>query len=338
MPHGYRHLTYEQRCQIYALKKSGKTQAQIAKFLKISQSTISKELKRNIGKRGYRYKQANNEAIQRRSTVSSVRRKMTPYVISFVEKEICENQLSPEQISGILKLRHAIDISHESIYQYIWKDKKQGGKLYKKLRRCGKKYNKRGALRAGRGMIPNRKGIECRPTIVDMKIRVGDYEVDTIVGANHRGAIVSIVERKTKVTFLGLVSGTKADETANVIIERLKPIELHTYTITSDNGKEFAKHESIAEALAIDFYFAQPYHSWERGLNENTNGLVRQYFPKGFDFTKLTEEQVLVVEEKLNNQPRKTLGYKTPNEEFTHLTSINLKKIDSRLNLRRTIT
>lgn len=330
MPHGYRHLAYEQRCQIYALKKSGKNQAEIAKHLGISQSTISKELKRNIGKRGYRYKQANIKAIKRRSITSSIKRKMTPSLTTFVEKEICENQLSPEQISGILKLKHNVNISHESIYRHIWANKKNGGKMYKHLRRMGKKYNHRGALRAGRGMIPNRIGIECRPAIVDMKMRVGDYEADTIIGANHKGAIVSIVERKTKITFLGLISGTKADETANLIVKRLRPVQSHAYTITSDNGKEFAKHEAIAEALNMDFYFAQPYHSWERGLNENTNGLIRQYFPKGCDFTKLTAEQVLAVEDKLNNRPRKTLGYKTPNEEFLHLTGINLKNYSLR--------
>lgn len=324
MPQGYHHLTYDQRCQIYALKKSGKNQVEIAMLVETTQSTISKELKRNNGKKGYRYKQAHAKSLQRRYLISSVRRKMTSNTVSLVEKMLYENEWSPEQISGRLKLTHKISISHESIYLHVWNDKRNGGGLYKKLRRIGKKYNKRRGKLAGRGLIPNRVGIENRPIEVETKVRVGDFEADTIVGANHRGAIVSLVDRKTKITFLGLISGPKSDETADLIIEKLKPIKKYVHSITSDNGKEFSQHESIAKKLNLLFFFARPYHSWERGLNENTNGLVRQYFPKGCDFTKLTKEQVLAVEKKLNDRPRKTLGYKTPNEELLHLTGINL--------------
>ena len=122
-----------------------------------------------------------------------------------------------------------------------------------------------------------------------------------------------------------LISGPKADETAQVMLNRLEPIKEYVHSVTSDNGKEFSQHEAVAAKLNMMFFFARPYHSWERGLNENTNGLARQYFPKGCDFTKLTQKQVLAVEQKLNDRPRKTLGYKTPNEEFLHLTGINLK-------------
>jgi IS30 family transposase len=213
-----------------------------------------------------------------------------------------------------------IQISHESIYQHIWKDKKIGGKLYLNLRQQGKKRNKRGEKKAGRGLIPDRIGIELRPAIVDLKLRIGDWEGDTIVGKDHRGAIVSMVERKTKLVRLYLLQSATAQATAEATNAILKPLKKHVKTITTDNGKEFAAHKKIAETLKAKFYFARPYHSWERGLNENTNGLVRQFFPKGTDFTKLTHEEVQNVEKNLNNRPRKLLQFRTPNEEFLHLT------------------
>lgn len=325
MPKGYRHLTYDQRCQIYALKKSGLSQNQIAMFLVVSQSTISKELKNNSGQRGYRHKQAHEKAVLRRHQASSAARKMTPQLIQLIEKMLKDDQLSPEQISGRLKLMLSIKISTEQIYRHIWSNKRNGGDLYKNLRCSGKKYNKRGGKHSGRGLIPNRIGIERRPVEVAEKLRVGDFEGDTIVGTNHRGAIVSIVDRKTKITFLRLISGPKANETADAIIDALKPLRGCIHTMTTDNGKEFSAHENIANALKIEFFFANPYHSWERGLNENTNGLVRQYFSKGTDFTKLTYEQVFEVEKKLNNRPRKTLGFRTPSEEFLRLTGYALR-------------
>ena len=196
--------------------------------------------------------------------------------------------------------------------------------MYKHLRRCGKKYNKRSGKLAGRGLIPNRIDISLRPVEVAARSRVGDFEGDTIIGKEHRGAVMTMVERKTKVTLMHRLSSTKSEETAAAIIKRMLPIKELVLTITTDNGKEFAQHESIASNLNAQFFFAQPYHSWERGLNENTNGLIRQYFPKGSDLSTLTQQQVLVVEKKLNNRPRKTLGYRTPNEEFLRLTGVDL--------------
>jgi len=212
---------------------------------------------------------------------------MTLEVQIYIEKMMRERQWSPEQIAGRLKISTAISISHEAIYQFIWKDKSNGGTLYKQLRRHGKKYSKRGNKLAGRGLIPERIGIELRPKIVDTKARVGDFEGDTIVGAKHRSAIVSLVERKTKVTRLALIKKVGAEEAHNAMVDTLIKIKKHVLTITTDNGKEFAKHIDTAKKLDTRFFFANPYHAWERGLNENTNGLVRQYFPKGTDFTKV---------------------------------------------------
>ena len=320
MPKGYQHLTYSIRCQIYALKNSGFSQNKIAKQLQIGQSTISNELKRNSGNRGYRHKQAHEKAIQRRYAASAVKRKMTSSLIIRIAKLIREYKMSPEQISGRLRIQENILISHESLYRYIWSDKKQGGDLYEFLRQRGKKRNKRGNKTAGRGLIPDRVGIELRPAEVAAKERIGDWEGDTIIGANHCGAILTMVERKTKIVRLHLMSSKTTQETTQATIDILSPLKEHVLTITTDNGKEFAGHKNIASALDAKIYFATPYCSWERGLNENTNGLIRQFFPKKTDFTKLTQKQVKEVEDNLNNRPRKLLNYRTPNEEFLLIT------------------
>jgi IS30 family transposase len=321
VPEGkYHHLTYEQRCQIYTLKKRGDAQDTIAGAIGVSQSTISRELRRNAGKRGFRYKQAHEKAIDRRHAASARPRKMSQKLVKIIEGLLREQQLSPQQISGRLRLEGRGEISAERIYLHIWSDKKHGGTLYKNLRHGGKKYNKRSGKRAGRGLIPNRVGIEQRPAEANEKSRVGDFEGDTIVGANRKGAIVSLVDRKTKFTFLRLIPSASAELTSGAMINALTQMQNNLHTMTTDNGKEFADHEYIAKRLVIKFFFANPYHSWERGLNEHTNGLVRQYFPKGTDFTKLTDEQVLEFEKKLNNRPRKALGFRTPAEELLRLT------------------
>jgi transposase, IS30 family len=188
----------------------GDSKSRIAMAIGVAVSTVSRELERNRGKRGYRFKQAHQKATSRRSKVSTKKRKMTPNVQLYVEKMMRERQWSPEQIAGRLKVSEAFSISHESIYQFIWKDKRKGGTMYKHLRRQGKKYNKRGSKLAGRGLIPGRIGIECRPEVVARRERVGDFEADTIVGVKHKGAIVSLVERKTKATRLVLIPKTGA--------------------------------------------------------------------------------------------------------------------------------
>ncbi len=319
----YHHLTQEQRCHIYALKQSGLTQSAIALDLGINQSTISRELSRNKGLHSYHYLQAHRCAVQRcLAGRAGVARVMTPSLIARVEELLTTRQWSPEQISGVLELEEGTKVvSHESIYRHIWANKRSGGNLYLHLRQRGKKHNKRGSKMAGRGLIPNRIDIDARPAIVDAKSRVGDWELDSIVGAKHKGAITSMVERKTKLTKLFLLDARTSNGTKDAIIKRLEPIKKHVLTLTADNGKEFASHGKISESLDADFYFCHPYHSWERGLNENTNGLVRQYFPKGMDFGTITQADVQRVEDLLNNRPRKTLNYHSPNEVFDKLTA-----------------
>lgn len=324
MPKGYTHLAYEQRCQIYALLKRGSSKIQIAKIVGVHVSTIRRELKRNRGMRGYRYKQAQATAEARQHRAQRKKRKMTTEVLLYVEKMLCDRQWSPEQIAGRMKRDLSISVSHESIYRLIWKNKRDGGSLHKHLRRKGKKYSKRGSKLAGRGLIPGRIGIEHRPEIVNAKLRLGDFEGDTIVGIGHKGAIVSLVDRVTKFTCLELIPSANADETHNAIVKALAPIQKHVLTITTDNGKEFARHADTAKKLGVDCYFANPYHSWERGLNENTNGLIRQYFPKKTDFTKITHSKISEIEYLLNSRPRKSLNFQTPQEVFLQMTGRHL--------------
>ena len=210
----------------------------------------------------------------------------------------------------------------EWIYQHVRVDRRAGGTLYLylylylHLRRRGKKPNWRGGRHAGRGHIPGRVDIAERPSVVEEKSRIGDWELDTIVGARHRGALVSSVERGSKFTFLERIHGKTASAVTEAVTRRMGPIRDRVHTCTADNGKEFAGHREISAALGAGFYFATPYHSWERGLNEHTNGLVRQYFPKGTDFRKVTDAQVREVEDRINQRPRKVLGYRTPAEAF----------------------
>lgn len=319
MPKGYRHLAYDQRCQIYTLRRRGDSLRRIAKEIGVHPSTVSREIKRNTGGRGYRYEQANRMSRERRQNKSSRKKKMTPEITDVVKSKLLL-QWSPVQISGWLKREGYLNsVSYETIYQYIWVDKRSGGKLYKQLRHNGKKYNKRSKGKAGRGCIPNRVDIDKRPKIVEKKCRLGDWELDTIIGKAHQGAIVSMVERSSKLTKLVKVSRKTAEEIERAIKERLGPIAAFVLTLTADNGKEFANHEVISSYLDAQFFFAKPYHSWERGLNEHTNGLVRQYFPKSMSFTEISEQQIEEVEKLLNNRPRKVLQFKTPIEVFNEL-------------------
>ena len=308
----YQQLTYEQRCQIFALKKSGLSQRCIAELVEVNQSTISRELARNSGGKGYRHKQAQYKASERRDSAAKAT-VMKASMITLVETKI-RLEWSPKQVSGWLLENKKLLVSHESIYLYIWKDKKIGGDLYTYLRRQGKKYDKRRNGKSTRGQIKERVSIDDRPSVVEEKSRIGDWEIDTVIGKGHSGALVTIVERVTKFTVSRQVTGKTAKEVTKATIALLKPFKEIVHTITADNGKEFAYHREISKALSAKVYFAHPYSSWERGLNENTNGLLRQYFPKSTDFKLVTQTEVRRAVRRLNERPRETLNFKTPNE------------------------
>lgn len=309
---GYTQLTQAQRYQIYALKKADHSQTSIAKLLGVHKSTISRELKRNCGQRGYRPKQAHQMAQGRHR--DKPRNRIEPETWGLIQR-LLRLDWSPEQISGWLHKTGHPPVSHEWIYQHILADKTSGGDLYKHLR-CQKQRKKRYGSRDRRGQLPDRKSIEERPVIVEQRSRVGDWELDTIIGQRHKQALVSLTERKARMTLMAKVEKKTADQVAKTIIRLLQPFKDKVHTLTSDNGREFAGHKDIAKALDADFYFARPYASWERGSNENMNGLIRQYFPKHRDLSAATEEDIQTAMERLNNRPRKCLGYRTPNEVF----------------------
>ncbi len=310
----HKQLTEGQRYQIAALKKAGNSNKEIAVLVETSESTISRELKRNTGKRGYRPKQAQNKALRRKQNATKAI-KMTDEVIVLVDEQI-RLDLSPEQVSGWLKAQHGIHISHERIYQHIWADRRNGGDLYTHLRQAHKKRRKKYGSKDKRGQICNRVSIDQRPDIVDKKSRIGDWEIDTVIGQNHKGALVTIVDRYSKLVLIKRVETKHAEGVTAATITLLKPYSDKVFTITADNGKEFAGHETMSKELDAQVYFAHPYSSWERGLNENTNGLIRQYFPKGSSFETITDEQVDAVMHRLNHRPRKGLNYQTPHAVF----------------------
>ncbi len=321
----YSNLRYEDRCKIETLKETKISNTRIAQQMNIDRSTIGRELKRNSIKGKYNCQEAQKQAMNRRKYASKRHKKMNAEMTQLINKHLITDQWSPEQISGRMKKNGLNAVSHERIYQHIWQDKSEGGFLYKFLRHHGKKYNKRSGKNSGRGLIPHRVDISQRPAIVEEKSRIGDWETDTIIGKNHKGAIVSMVDRASKYTKLKLVKSKHADIVADAIIDKLSPIKKLVKTLTMDNGKEFSDHRRITTELDAQVYFATPYHSWERGLNEHTNGLVRQYLPKNTSFDTITAEEVQKIEDLLNSRPRKVLNFMSPLEYFTNCAFVALQ-------------
>jgi len=311
----YTQLTLQKRYHISALLKSGLKQKEIASELGVHPSTICRELKRNRDKiRGY-----TADLAQIKSTKAQMQKKKRLSLTKTIEKYVrakLKQDWSLEQISGRMKLDTGVSVVHETIYRYIYDNKSKGGKLYTYLRHKNKKYHKRSNEYKTRGTLIDRVMIDARPKIVEKKSRIGDLEIDTVIGKNHIGALVTVLDRKSKFTLIRNVPSKEARVVTQALIEMIQPIKAVTHTITSDNGKEFAYHKEVAAALDIDFYFANPYHSWERGLNEHTNGLIRQYLPKKSEFINVSKDEIIMIQNKLNHRPRKVLGYKTPFEVF----------------------
>lgn len=302
--------------------RHGWKQKEIAEEVGVHRSSISRELKRNWSEDRYRPAAAMSKASERRRQKGKQR--ISERTWAEIDIEIRE-ELSPEQISGTRRSRGQYPVSHERIYQHIYQDKADGGDLHTHLR-CRKKQRKRYGSYAKRGFRDVSVSIDERPALVAEKSRIGDLEVDTIIGKGRHQAIVTIVDRKSKLLRMKKVDRKTGSLVRKAICDKLKGLTVHT--LTSDNGTEFSEHKKIAKTLGAGFYFCHPYSSWERGLNENTNGLIRQYFPKHMKFATITDEQIKLVEDKLNNRPRKSLGYKTPNEVYfndkEHLTKVAL--------------
>jgi len=307
----YTQLTQEQRYQISALLKMDHNQTEISEVIGTHKSTVCRELGRNCGQRGYRPKQAHHKALCRRNHGHF---HILPETWDLIETKL-RLDWSPEQISGWLQRLYAIQVSHEWIYQHILVDKQAGGELYRHLR-CQKKRRKRYGSYDRRGKLPNRVSIEERPVIVEQRQRIGDWEVDTIVGKGHHQGIVTLIERKSRFALLSKVEQRTADQVSNAMIDLLLPVSDRLHTITADNGKEFAEHERVAHELQVDFFFAHPNAAWERGANENMNGLVRQYIPKKRNFASVTNFELIHIMKRLNHRPRKCLDFMSPFEVF----------------------
>lgn len=306
----YTHLAQGERYQISALREAGHSIQQIARALGRSTSTISRELRRNAGARGYRPLQA-QQAAKERARTSRSHPRLGPADWARVRRLLIQDW-SPEQISERCALEGSSRISPEWIYRYVYADKANGGTLYRHLR-GRKKYRKRyGSGRDQRGQLRNCRSIHDRPRAAENRSRLGHWEGDTIRGG--RAGAVTLVDRKSRYTRIGKVTRRTAEETRDAVARRLLSDGLPVRTLTVDNGREFADHAGISDDLAAEVFFADPYQSCQRGTNENTNGLIRQYLRKGRDLSALTGPEIRKVENKLNHRPRRCLGWRTPHE------------------------
>lgn len=316
----YTHLTQDERYQIAILAKAGHDRSDIARVMERHKSTISREMTRNRGARGYRPKQAH---VRSKFRAAQNGPRVAAETWAIVAVKLAETW-SPEQISGHLKVNGQATVSHEAIYQHIYADKRAGGTLHRALR-CQKVRRKRYGGRERRGTIPNQVSIDLRPAVVAERGRFGDWEGDLVIGAGQKQALVTLNERTSRYTLIAHVAKKTAQAVSDAMISLLAPFAACVHTLTTDNGKEFAQHERIAKQLGADFFFAHPYASWERGANENMNGLIRQFFPKKMAFESITLGDIELAMHRLNHRPRKCLGFKTPHEVF-------MKQLHSRHN------
>ena len=304
----YKHLSQNERYQIYALLRAGHTQTKIASILGRHKSTISRELKLGTGLCNYRPKQACALAAKRAKSSRNASQ-IAPWVLNMA-RYMLNLQWSPVQIAGKLP------ISHETLYLRIYADQAHKGQLYKNLR-CQKKRRKRyGKGHERRGQIVGRRSIEQRPAHIESRSQIGHWEADTVIGVNHKQAIVTLVERKSGYAVIAKVQNKTAKLVSKAVVKLLEPFKAKVKTLTYDNGKEFAKHAWIDKKLSSTGYFARPYCSWQRGSNENFNGLLRQYVPKKRLMSTVTDEEITMIQNRLNHRPRKRLGFKTPYEVF----------------------
>jgi len=310
----YQHLTQQERYQIYAYRKAGFCRSHIAAEIGRSPSTIGRELRRNHGRRGYRPGKA-GELARRRARDSRCRVRIGDAKWSGIAA-LLKQGMSPQQIAQRARHEGTLQISHEWIYRYVATDKASGGQLWRHLRRAGLRRRRYRKGRKRRETIRFRVGIEQRPEHVENRQQLGHWEGDTIVGCRRQGAALTLVERKSRYVRIGRLPKSDARSTADVMRNRLHQLSARVKSITLDNGTEFAYHPRIARALSADIYFADPYKPWQRGSNENTNGLIRQYLPKKRRLDNLTEAEVTRIEKRLNHRPRKCLGYLTPHEVF----------------------
>lgn len=305
------HLSYQQRYTIEVLLKNGKSQTEIARMISVHKSVVCREIKRNCDQRSQYYKS------QLAQSKYENRNKIKPKCIFFTDsikervRDLLLEDYSPEQITGFLKKNQEDYVSHERIYQFVWEDKKRKGSLHNHLRHKGRRYRKRGSCKDSRGKITGRVGIENRPKEAEERKVFGHLEVDTIIGQNHKGAIITLNDRASGMLWMKKVQSRDAELVKLSLGQLLEEIRPYIKSITGDNGKEFASHQFITEEYC-NFFFADPYSPWQRGSNENLNGLIRQYIPKSSCFSELTEKRIMEIQTKINNRPRKRYNYENP--------------------------
>ena len=314
----YRQLTREDRYQIYMALKCKNSIPRTAKLLKRHRSTIWRERKRNSGKNGsYRPLQAQMKANKRKADRVYFR-KLTPELQRSIRDKLML-QWSPEQICGRMRLEGHATVCPETIYRWIARNQTRGGQLWVHLRTARKIRRKRIKIPSDRAKTTGRVNIKHRPKVVERRVRIGDFERDTVVGRAHKSWLLTIVDRVSKKTFISRLKNHDSLEAHQATVELLKEETVHT--LTNDNGLEFASHRKTAEALKTQIYFTTPYTAQERGTNENTNGLIRQYLPKSTDLNQIPDGRLMEIQNLLNFRPRKTLGYRTPYEVHANLKS-----------------
>lgn len=325
----YYQLTPEQRYQIQALLNSGNSQTVIADQIGCNRSTISREIKRNVPQRGIGAKEYNAQKAQEK-TMLRHRQKQKRTCFSVEQKVslkelMIEQRFSPELVAAHWRKKGMMSVSHETIYKFIWECKhtnKRENQPFKQLYRYlkhGKRRRKRGNYKDSRGLIPNRTPIAKRPKIVDKRKRKGDFEVDLIMGANHKSALLVMVDRASLYTFITKLPGKDANHITKVIIKKLKKFKGKIHTLTFDNDRAFTYHETIAKALNAKTYFTRPYTSQDKGTIENRNGVIRIFYPKKTDFNLVSHEDIISVEDKINNRPIRKFNYLSANEMILKL-------------------
>ncbi len=306
----YKQLTPDERYTLSGYRKAGLSISQIAQVMDRHRSTLYREINRHTRQGTYR----TSYAVYRAHTIRSKSRRGFRYSHDDLNiiRRLLRRDWSPEQISGTLKMLGFISISYETIYKYIWWDKSRGGTLYKHLRQATKKRRKRYGSRDSRGLLGGKRHISERPEVIENRERIGDWEIDTVMGSGDKHCIVTLVERKSGYTLIGKLKNRTVDELNWVARKMIRAHQEQMLTITADNGTEFHGYSDLEWDTGVTFYFATPYHSWERGTNENTNGLIRQYLPKRKSMAKITQKDCHRIEHKLNTRPRKRHGFKTP--------------------------
>lgn len=312
----YHQLTSGERYMLSALRTQGLNQSQIARQLGRHRSTICRELKRNCARFDGHYRPS--KAIERTNGRRSRSRRNLHFTLTDLHQVnalLCK-QWSPQQVSGHLRRKGVLGISHETIYRHVWDDKACGGSLYMHLRGARKNCRKRYGRNDSRGKLAGKRHISERPASVQARCQIGHWEIDTVIGKGSQHCIVSLVERKTGYVLIGKLESRTMEQLNRATLRIARRHADQFITITADNGSEFHGYALIEQALELKFYFATPHHSWERGTNENTNGLIRQYIPKGVDMDTLTQHDCNVIATKLNTRPRRRLDYRTPKECF----------------------